>query len=96
MQASEFRTAFSFAFMKAVTAIIVLPVYTYFRNCKITMLNFCSFIFSWVENKKVADPLLNIWPNIIKIFKYWKGLRKSGSPYASFQTVSESLGDTLT
>ena len=40
-----------------------------------------------------------IWPNIIKIFKYWKGLRKSAQPQTScksFQTVSESLEDTLT
>ena len=47
IQASEFMTAFSFAFMTAVTAMIVLPVY------KITMWNFYSFVFSWFENKKV-------------------------------------------
>ena len=88
----EFVTAFSFAFMKVV--IIVLPVYTYFCNYKITMWNFCSFIFSSVENKKVADCLLNIWPNIIKVLKYWKVLRKSAQPSCkSFQTVSESLDD---
>ena len=96
MQTSEFMAAFSFAFMKAVTAMIVLPVYTYFRNYKIIMWKFCSFILSWVENKKVADRLLNIWSNI-KIYKYWKGLRKSAQPSCkSFQTVLESLEDTLT
>ena len=55
--------------MKAVTAMAFLPVYTYFRNYMIIMWNFCSFTFNWVENKKVADRLPNIWPNI-KIFKY--------------------------
>ena len=62
MQASESMTAFSLAFMKAVTVMIVLPVYTYFRNYKITMWNFCSFIFSLVKNKKVADHLLSTFP----------------------------------
>ena len=97
MQANDFMTALSFAFMKAVKEIIFLPVYTYFRNYKITIWNFCSFILSWVKNKKVANSLLNIWSNVIKIFKYWKDLRKSAQlSCKSFQTVSESLGHTLT
>ena len=28
----------------------------------------------WVEDKKVSDRLLYIWPNIIKIINFWKSL----------------------
>ena len=97
MQPSQFMTAFSFAFMKAATTINIVALCTYFCNFKITMQNLCSFVFGQVESRKVVDHLLSIWPNIIKIFKYWKGLRKSAQPSCqSFQIVSESQEDTLT
>ena len=39
------------------------------------LLRFCSD--RWVENDVVAKKFLSIWPKMIKVFDFWKGLRKS-------------------
>ena len=41
-------------------------------------LSFCST--RWIEDKKVADRLIDIWQNIEKIVKFWEGLTKSKRP----------------
>ena len=51
----------------------------------------------WVEDKKVSDRLLCIWPNIIKIVNFWKSLLKSKQPSSkSFQNVKTAVEDVLT
>ena len=50
---------------------------------------FCSY--PWVEDKPVADRLIEIWPNIVKTCKYWTSLRKSKQPKCkSFQLVTKA------
>ena len=58
-------------------------------------LAFCST--RWVEEKPVADKLLEIWPNIVKTVKYWTSLPKSKQPKCkSFDIVSKAVNDVLT
>ena len=58
-------------------------------------LAFCST--KWVEDKPVADRLLEIWPDIVKTIKYWTLLPKSKQPKCkSFYIVSEAVNDVLT
>ena len=50
-----------------------------------------------VEDKPVADRLLEIWPNIVKTVKYWTSLLKSKQPKCkSFDIVSKAVNDVLT
>ena len=56
-------------------------------------LAFCST--RWVEDKPVADRLLEIWPNM-KTVKYWTSLPKSKQPKCkSFVIVSKAVDDVL-
>ena len=41
-------------------------------------LSFCGI--RWVEDQNVAERLLEVWPNIIKIVAFWKSLPKSKQP----------------
>ena len=51
----------------------------------------------WVEDKPIADRLLEIWPNTVKIVKYWTSLLKSKQPKCkSFDIVSKVVNDFLT
>ena len=57
-------------------------------------LSFCGT--RWVEDKIVADRLNDIWPNIVKIIKYWNSLPKSKQPKCkSFETLQKSITDDL-
>ena len=48
----------------------------------------------WVENKRVADRLIEIWPHVLKIVKFWLGLAKSKQPKgSSWENVSGAIND---
>ena len=50
-----------------------------------------------MEDKKVADRLLEIWPNIVKIVDFWQSLPKSKRPSSkSFENVLKAVKDPLT
>ena len=36
--------------------------------------------FRWVEDKPVAERLVDLWPNFAKIVRYWESLPKSKRP----------------
>ena len=51
----------------------------------------------WVEDKKVADRLLTIWPNMVKIVKFWESLLKSKHPSSkSYENVKAAVQNQLT
>ena len=51
----------------------------------------------WVEDRKVADRLIDIWDNITKIVNWWKKLPKSKQPTCkSFSNVQAAVNDPLT
>ena len=41
-------------------------------------LPFCNT--RWIEDKPVAERLIDVWQNILKIFDFWEGLVKSKRP----------------
>ena len=42
----------------------------------------------WVENKKVAERLIEIWPNVVAVVKFWSSFCKSKQPKCkSFENV---------
>ena len=53
-------------------------------------------MFRWVENKRVATSLIDIWENIKKVYAFWESMPKSKRPSSkSYFSVQESLGDEL-
>ena len=34
----------------------------------------------WVENKLIAEHMIEVWPNLIKLIKFWTSLPKSKQP----------------
>ena len=51
----------------------------------------------WVEDKKVAEQLLEIWPHISEVVAFWLKLPKSKQPKCiSFKSVKEAVEDELT
>ena len=55
---------------------------------------FCAT--KWIEDKRVSDWLLCIWPNI-KIINFWKSLPKRKQPSSkSFKNVKIAVEDVLT
>ena len=57
-------------------------------------LAFCST--RWVEDKSVADRLIILWPNMIKIFEFWNGFCKSKQPKCkSYLNVKDKITDKL-
>ena len=67
------------------------------------MFNICStnlyFRFSatrWIEDEVVAERALLLWPNIVKVVKYWEGLCKSKRPKnKSYETITKHYLDEL-
>ena len=58
-------------------------------------LQFCGT--RWVEDKKVAEKLVKLWPNMIKLFDFWETLAKSKRPDSkSFHNVKKGINDPLT
>ena len=53
-------------------------------------------MFRWVENKRVATRLIDIWENIKKVYAFWESMPKSKRPSSkSYFNVQESLDDEL-
>ena len=53
--------------------------------------------FRWVENKKVADRLIELWDNIRQLIKFWDKLPKSKQPKSnSYKIVQEAISDPFT
>ena len=51
----------------------------------------------WVEDKGPADRLIEIWPNIAKIFQFWRTLPKKKQPSGkSYEAVKTAVEDPLT
>ena len=64
-------------------------------NCYIFPLFFCAT--RWVEDKAPADRLIEIWPNILKLFKFWLSLPKRKRPSGkSYDAVKLAVEDPLT
>ena len=58
-------------------------------------LQFCST--RWVEDEKVAKRLIEIWPNLIKLYEFWDSLSKSKRPKSkSYENVKVGINDVLT
>ena len=53
--------------------------------------------FRWVEDKPVAERLVDLWPNVAKIVRYWESLPKSKRPSSkSYSNVLSAVTDNLT
>ena len=53
--------------------------------------------FRWVEDKPVAERLVDLWPNVAKIVRYWESLPKSKGPSSkSYSNVLSAVIDNLT
>ena len=54
------------------------------------------FFFSWVENKEVADMMIEILDNLVKLLEFWERLPKSKRPKSkSYEKVKCALVDPL-
>ena len=50
----------------------------------------------WVENKKACDRLIELWPNIEAMIKFWNKLPKSKQPSSkSYMAVKDRVDDKL-
>ena len=50
----------------------------------------------WVENKKAYDRLIELWPNIEAVIKFWNKLPKSNQPLSkSYMAVKCGVNDKL-
>lgn len=50
----------------------------------------------WIEDEKVADRALEVWPSVVKTVKYWQGLCKSKRPNnKSYERLVENYLDLL-
>ena len=57
-------------------------------------LPFCAT--RWVENKKVADRAILVWPHIVEIVRFWQKLVPSKQPKCkSYTTLKEAASDML-
>ena len=53
-------------------------------------------MFRWVESKRAATLLIDIWENIKKVYAFWESMPKSKRPSSkSYLYVQESLDDEL-
>ena len=54
------------------------------------------FCFRWVEDKPVAERLLELWPSIVKMVNHWEGLPKSKRPSSkSYANALSAVNDNL-
>ena len=50
--------------------------------------------FRWVEDKKVSDRIIKIWPSIVKIVNYWSSLPPSKQPKCkSYNVLNDAMKD---
>ena len=69
--------------------------YTSVSGSRIFPLFFCAT--RWVEDRKVAERLLEIWLHNSKVVAFWFKLPKSKQPKCkSFESVKEAAEDELT
>ena len=69
--------------------------YVSVSGSNIFSLPFCAT--RWVEDKKVAEQLLEIWSYISKVVAFWLKLLKSKQPKCkSFESVKKAVEDELT
>ena len=53
--------------------------------------------FRWIEDKPVAERLVEIWPNILKIYAFWQTLPKSKRPSSkSYENLHAAVKDSFT
>ena len=58
-------------------------------------LQFCGT--RWVEDKMVAEKLIKLWPNMIKVFDFWNSLCKSKRPFSkSYENTRKGIEEPLT
>ena len=58
-------------------------------------LQFCGT--RWVEDKMVAEKLIKLWPNMIKVFNFWNGLCKSKRHCSkSYENTRKGIEEPLT
>ena len=58
-------------------------------------LDFCAT--QWVENKCVADRMVEVWPNIKKIMEFWKSFPKYKQPTCkSYSKINDAVIDLFT
>ena len=65
----------------------------YFQN----LTGLFSFSYRWVENKVVANRLIELWPSIEKKVRYWNKFSKSKQPRSkSYENVLQAVDDPFT
>ena len=48
----------------------------------------------WVENKLVAEYMIEVWPNLIKLINFWTSVPKSKQPTCkSYENVCDAVQD---
>ena len=53
-------------------------------------------LFRWVEDKKVSDRIIEIWPSIVKIVNHWSKLAPSKQPKCkSYEVLKGAVKDPL-
>ena len=53
-------------------------------------------MFRWVEDKKVSDRIIEIWPSIVKIVNHWSKLAPSKQPKCkSYEVLKGAVKDPL-
>ena len=66
----------------------------------VTKSDLCSLYFCatrWVENKCVADRMVEVWPIIKKVMEFWKSLPKYKQPTCkSYSKISDAVIDLFT
>ena len=63
-------------------------------SCSVVSLPFCGT--RWVENKKVADRTILIWPHMVEIVRIWQKLVPSKQlRRKSYTTLKDTASDTL-
>ena len=60
------------------------------------------WLHCWVENEIVAKRAIEIWPRMVEIVRFWKGLSKSNQPgkgvpgaNTSFNHLKKAIDDPL-
>ena len=68
----------------------------YYRLTGSPKFPFPFIVTRWVEDRKVADRLILVWPNMLKIYEFWEGLAKSKCPKSkSYINVLVHISDKL-
>ena len=58
--------------------------------------NILEYPTRWVEDKVVAEKLIKLWPNMVKLFEFWSSLCKSRQPSSkSYENTKKGIEDPL-